>query len=534
MRKTMKRVVALTVAAVLGLGMMGCSAGGGGAKSNGKSLMIYAQTNGLGESWLRDAAAAYEKETGTKVNVEFDAYLSTNLTTTLESSATEVGDLYYAATYEWAVWSYQDDMIVDLTDFMNEKGKDGKSLNERLVTKPRYIVDAEGNKKQTIVPVEASMNGLVYNKKMMNYIGKEVLGWEEGHDYPVNTKELRDVIAALEKIQKDGTKKDLFTYKQNGQDMDVEAFVWSGSVGMLEFMTKAWIAQYLGEEGMTDFYNQYENCDLLNHEGFYAAYQEMVDLLDLQEDANGEYYSNTSVPNCVSYNHTASQAQFLMNKAIFCPTGSWFYSEMRETITDLDNVGFMPVPYMSDEKGNPITADGVEMPKDENGNYQAITMQGGSPDYFMIPTRSEKQEEAKDFLRFMFSTDYMPKLLSDMNAPLAFTFDESKAEVNAFYKEVQKAKENSYLYDIWTASKVQAFAKIGFYYNPSSAPFSLLSMSNFGSSKKWIDSATGKTITDPAQATGIAVTENVYNYVSGNYKAARDGWADSLKILGGK
>ena len=273
---------------------------------------------------------------------------------------------------------------------------------------------------------------------------------------------------------------------------------------------------------------------MLNDEAFYRAYQEVVDLLQLTKDKDGEYYSKTSVPNCVSYNHTASQSQFLLNKALFCPTGSWFYSEMRDTITDLDNVGFMPIPYMSDDKGNPLTAEGVEMPKDEKGNYQNIDQAGGTPDYFMIPARSEKQEEAKDFLRFIFSTDYMPNLLSDMNAPLAFEFDESKAEINAFYKEVQKAKEDSYRMDVWTASKVQAFAKVGFYYNPSTAPFSLLSMSNFGSSKKWIDSATGKTITDPAQATGIAVTENVYNYVSGNYKAARDGWADSLKVLGGK
>ena len=93
MRKMMKRIVTLALAMVFVLGLVGCGGGEGGAKSNGKTLSIVAQTNGLGQDWLMNAAKAYEKETGTKVEVEFDAYLSSNLTTTLESSATEVADL---------------------------------------------------------------------------------------------------------------------------------------------------------------------------------------------------------------------------------------------------------------------------------------------------------------------------------------------------------------------------------------------------------------------------------------------------------
>ena len=109
MKKIIKRTVAVALAMVFALGLVGCGGGEGGAKSNGKTLSIVAQTNGLGQDWLKNAAKAYEEKTGTKVEVEFDAYLSTNLTTMLESSATQVADLYYAATYELAVWSYKDD-----------------------------------------------------------------------------------------------------------------------------------------------------------------------------------------------------------------------------------------------------------------------------------------------------------------------------------------------------------------------------------------------------------------------------------------
>ena len=533
MKKVTKRTIACILTLVFVLGLAGCGNGNGGAKSNGKTLSIVAQTNGLGQDWLMNAAKAYENKTGTKVEVEFDAYLSSNLTTTLESSATEVADLYYAATYEWAVWSYKDDLVVDLTDFMNEKGEDGKSLNERTNCYYRYVTTEDGTQKQTIVPLENAPSGLVYNKKMMKYICQDILGWEKEHEYPVNTKELQEVIDAVAKVQKDGSNKELFTYSQNGQTLDVETFVWSGSVGMLEFLTKSWIAQYLGEEGLTEFYSQYESCDMLNHEAFYVAYQKMIDLLQLTEDSDGEYYSETSVPNCVSFNHTASQSQFLMNKALMCPTGSWFYSEMKETITDLDNIGFMPVPYLSDDAGNPITGEGVEMPKDADGNYLSVCM-AGTPDYFIIPQRSEKQDEAKEFLRFIFSTEYMPNLANDLQAPLAIDFDDSKCDKNAWYKEVDDAMERIHMADVWTGTKMQAYSKIGLYYNPATPPFSQLSMSSFGSSTKLLDSATGKMITDVSQASGTAVTENVYNYVNGNYKAAKDDWANAIKIVGGK
>ena len=64
------------------------------------------------------------------------------------------------------------------------------------------------------------------------------------------------------------------------------------------------------------------------------------------------------------------------------------------------------------------------------------------------------------------------------------------------------------------------------YNNPTQAPFSRLSISGFGSSKKLVDSATGKEISKQEDAKGVAVTENVYNYVYNNYKTAVDSWSN--------
>lgn len=534
MKKAIKRAVVLTLSLVLTAGaVVGCGKGGDqGAKLNGKSIMIYSQKNGIGEEWLRNAAKAYQEKTGTEVNVEFDAFLSNNFTETFTNEGIEVGDLYLGGTYEWAQWAMKDDVVADLTEFMNEKGEDGKSLNDRTTANYRYVLLEDGTKKQVFVPFQKPSNGLVYNIEMMDYICKDVLGWEEGHDYPVNTKELREVIAALETIQNEGTKKDVFTYKENEQEKNVEAFVWSGTVGMLEFFTQSWIHQYLGDEGMEEFYNQWDNCDMLKDDAFFIAYQEMCDLLDIQKNEKGEYYSATSIPSCISYNHTASQSQFLMNKALMCPTGSWFYTEMEATIKDVDNIGYMPIPWMSDAEGNPITAEGVEMPKNAAGEYLSVDNLT-STDFWVIPARSENQEEAKNFLRFIYSQEYMPQLMNDLQTTLAIEFDDSACEKSAWYEKIKYVEEHTYVSDVWTGSKLQMYSRIGYYYNPTFAPFSQLSMSQFGSSEILIDSATGKKIKDASEATGVAVTENVYKYVIGNHKTAQEGWKDSIKLVGG-
>ena len=534
MKKVVAKVVGVTLATVMVAGcLIGCGAGGngGGAKSNGKSIQIYAQTNGLGQDWLNNAAKAYRDKTGTEVNVLFDAYISTNIRPTFEAEKAEIADLYFIQTGEWRSL-FTDGYLEDLTDLMETKGDAGKSLNERMTVDKTWIWNDAGEESQVYVPVTKAPTGIVYNKQMMKVLCQDILGWEEGHDYPVNTKELKEVIEALKNINEKGDNKDLFTYNQNGKKMDVKPLVWSGSTGMLEFFTNAWLDQYWGEKGWEAFYNQYDNCDLLNDKGLYLVYQTMVDILGLEEDSNGEWISSTSVPNCVSYNHTSAQSQLLMNHAVMCPTGSWFYSEMKSTIEDVDNLGFMPVPYLSDDDGNPVTNEGVEMPKTEDGEY-ANYSRLNTADFFVIPAKAsdENKEEAKAFLQFIFSEEYMPTLQTDLQAPLCFEFDDSTVEKTAWLKEVDAFVDKTTNVKSWFGTKTQVYGKIGLYNNPTEAPFSRLSISGFGSSKKLVDSATGKEINSKEAATGIAVTENVYNYVFNNYKAAAGAWPSTKEWL---
>lgn len=398
-----------------------------------------------------------------------------------------------------------------------------------------YTLDS-GEEIQSIVPVTNAPTGIVYNKAMMKYLCQDVLGWDESHEYPVNTKELREVFAALEKVTSEGTNKELFTYEQSGQTLPVKPMVWSGSTGMLEMMTYAWIWQYFGIDGMFDYYSQTKNFDMLNDQGFYKVYQEIVDLLALEEDATtGEWTSTTSVPGSPSLNHVGSQQRFLRGQALLAPTGSWFYNEMKTVIGEqegmAENLGFMPTPWMSDENGNPITKEGVEMPKDENGNYQPY-VKINTQDYFCIPTKAYSPDLAKDFLLFLFSEENLAKVCETLQSPMCFDYGDYEVEKTDWYAEVDDAMDISVQGFSFAPTKLALYGRIGFYYNPDVAPFSRLTQSSFGSSNILIDSATGQQISSADQATGFAVTENVYKYVKGNYERGVISFQNAKSELG--
>ena len=532
MRNSMKRVAATFMALVVSVGALG----GCGKKaddsvaSNGRSIKVYAPVSGTGEDWLNNAAKEYERRTGTKVNVQFDALLGQNLANLLSTTGGDKADIYISDSPEWYQWA-MNGFLVDVTDFMNEKGENGQSLNERLKMGKRYFLDEEGNEKQYVVPMGCSATGFAYNKKMMNYLCHDVLGWEKGHDYPYSTKELKEVINALNDITAKGENTELFSYTQDGKTEDVKAFVWSGVVGMLEFAANAWFAQYWGEEGLLEFYNQWENCDLYKDDAYYYVFQTLSDVLDIKKNENGDYYSENSIPNCISFNHTESQSQFLRNKALLCPTGSWFYSEMGSVIEGDENVGFMPVPYMSDDAGNPITAEGVELEKNEDGTYKSVIAMN-RPGFYLIPSDSKNQEDAKDFLHFLLSEEYLPVVEEDQQSPVGYICADSEVEKNLWFQSVEEALDRSTASDVFTPCKLMLYGRISFGF--VSSPYTKLVMGEFGSSEKMIDSATGSAIREGTAVTGVAVSENVYNYVQENYRKAVEEWPNLINLVGGK
>lgn len=530
--KNLKKVLALLLAMVMICSIAGCDGSKEGAHElTGESISVVIQTNGLGTEWIEEVAAMYTYETGIEVNVQFDALLNSNLFTILSTDVMECADVYFGQTDGWADW-LKNDLIVDITDIYTD-ASDGTSLADRCNVQDYYVEDVDGSKRYGMLPLTMGPIGMAYNKTMMNYLCHDVLGWEEGHDYPKTTAELEQVIEALETTTKNGTNKELFNYSSAGESLDVEAWAWSGSIGTLEFLFKPWMQQYFGEEKMNEFLNQQQNPNMFNDEAFYICYQEIMDLLKLTKGSDGKVSSATSVPNCLSYNHTESQTQFLLGHALMVPAGSWLYSESTDLMGDLENWGFMPVPTMTDDEGKALSAEGVTVPTDAEGNYvQYLGI--NTQDFMFIPMRSQKQDLAKDFLKYMFSEDALAVIEEKIQAPVCFDCNDADIELNHWAQQVKQyvdsAVEANTLCTTYSTNPMFGLGALNFV--SDTLPYAKLSQGGYGAIDKYYDSKTLKEIASPEDAKGVAITENVYNYVQWNFNYKLSHWHEFKQRLG--
>ncbi len=529
--RNLKKLIAILLILTLCFTVVGCGGKKGAAKLTGESINVVIQTNGLGTKWIEDVAEQYTYETGIEVNVQFDALVNSNLNTILTTDTMDCADVYFGQTAEWPDW-LKNDLILDITDIYTDSS-DGKSLADRCIVQDYYVEGVDGSKRYGMIPLTMGPIGMAYNKKMMDYLCHDVLKWEKGHDYPTTTKELEEVMDALDKTVKEGKKKDLFTYESAGKSLDVKAWAWSGSIGTLEFLFKPWLQQYYGQENMTKFYEQQSNPDMFNDEAFYVSYQKIMDLLELKESSDGKVTSTNSIPNCLSYNHTESQTQFLLGRSLLVPAGSWLYSESTDLMADLDNWGFMPVPTLTDDNGKALSAEGVTVPTDKDGNYvQYLGI--NNQDFMFIPMRSQKQELGKAFLKYMFSEKALATIEENVQAPVCFECDDEKIEFNTWAKQVNKfvksAVEADALCTTYTTNPMFAVGALSL--AADILPYAKLSQGGYGSIHKYYDSATLKPIASAKDAKGVAITENVYNYVQWNYNYKLSHWHEYKQRLG--
>lgn len=530
--KTLRKIIAVLVVLGLIFTLTGCGGSKGKAHElTGESINVVVTTNGLGTDWIEDVAEQYTFETGVEVNVQFDALLLSNLFTILSTDTMECADVYFGQTNEWADW-LKNDLIVDITDIYTDDS-DGKSLAERSLVQDYYIEDVDGSKKYGMLPLSMGPIGMAYNKEMMDYLCQNVLKWEDGHDYPRTTAELNEVIDALNKTVKDGSNKELFTYKSAGKTLDVKPWAWSGSIGTLEFLFKAWLQQYFGNENMSKFFEQQSNPDMFNDEAFYIAYQKIIDLLELKENSDGSITSESSIPNCLSYNHTESQTQFLLGHSLFVPAGSWLYSESTDLMENTENWAFMPVPTLTDDSGKALCKEGATVPTDEDGNYVQY-LGVNTQDFMFVPARSQKQDLAKDFLKYMYSEKALATVEENFQAPVCFECDDDEIELNAWAKDVKKYVDSAVKADAlcqtYTTNPMYGVGALHFV--SDTLPYAKLSQGGYGSIDKYYDSKTLKPISSKEEATGIAITENVYNYVQWNYNYKVSHWAEFKQKLG--
>lgn len=243
----------------------------------------------------------------------------------------------------------KDHALADISDVFDGPAYD-KDETLRNLMKKGYLESRKyspyGDGKIYLSPRDYSATGFVYNKA---YFKK--MGWE--------VPETWDEFFALgDKAKAEG--RALVTYP------GIYPKYWDN-------VLLPAIADEVGMEGMQKIFD-YE-------EGSFNNPDVLKVLKQFEKIADGGYLMEGSM----ALNHTQSQTEFMMGKALFIPTGMWVVNEMKDSPREEEfEFGIMAPPVF--EKG------------DQRFLYANYAQ-------YCIPADAKNIEGAKDFLRFLYTEE---------------------------------------------------------------------------------------------------------------------------------
>ncbi len=367
---------------------------------NTDDIYVSCVSCGLGESWLEKVAQSYEDETGVHVEVYFDPKMSGNVTQAMNINK-NLDDMYICSEiYTWIKWAAQGKLeslesIMDLS-YPGEKASDGTDMTLRKKLKPSIAPLGIFNEKTYIINYTYAPTGIVYNADLFKQLGYD--------EFPKTWSEL---LTACQTI--------IDTKPTNKNGTVIKPFSWGGAVYDLNDIYKTLWAQ-----GSIEKFNEffaYENADGPSEELFMdqARLTALEALYDLLNPVNGK--SVYALDGLGGGTNVDSEIAFLNGLSAFCPTGGWFESEVSSSLKNANfTYKFAPVPTVA---GGTMVAN-INVPTE----------------FFMIPSKSNNPEGAKDFLRYMLSEENLIMMHSENGTPSALEYDMSKCDLNDWGKQV--------------------------------------------------------------------------------------------------
>ncbi len=459
MKKVLKRVLAAGLVGLMCVGVTACggSGGGGQAGKNGY-LKISIENRGYGTDWLTAMVEEFEKESGINVdvNIKVGASGGAAFDSELESLSSDT-DLFitkrgwfaedvYKGTISAKGQSY-DCLYADLSDVWASVVDEGSDLTIADKMNDLYdeAFDIEG--KYYALPWAGGVYGLVRNVNVWNDLGLT----EE--DVPYTTDQL---FALCDKVKG-----------------DVAPFIYSLEDEYYTAWSPIFFGQYEGVEAVNNFMSGKDpDGEVSQYVYTYDGQVEAIKVIEtLMDDANGYQHAKST-----SIDFTSMQGQFLNGAALFSVNGSWLENEMGANFASA-NVDMIKTPVISsiverlsfkddaklvevikyvdevDAGNSPKKPAGV---KDED--IAIVTearhysyMAGGVDHRAYVPSYSAHIEEAKEFLKFMYSDKGLNIYYETLNgATLPATPVNgytSEIEMTEFRKSVNKAETEGFLYD---------------------------------------------------------------------------------------
>ena len=419
--------------------MAGCN-GGGDNTDNGevKEVQIGVVSKGYGNEFAKSLAEEYNKlHTDVKVTVK-----KTTPTATYQDTQLQLGkkrnniDIFFTVTN--TIFSTQSDATLyhwaDLSDVYDSAAvgyaeADGTRTIEDLLD-PSFVenfTDTDG--KQYSMPWTSGVVGLLYNKTK----------WDATN---TNLKN-----AGKEELTLPKTTDEMFTLFEKIKTADVKAasgnayaFSYSGQNSYMHFMFNSLWPQYEGKTASENFFEGKNEqgvytADIYNTKGREYAYDVVRNMI---LKSNGYVNDGDS-----SQTYDLEQLSFLRGNALFSCNGDWMEREASAKFNPGDaDVAILRTPVMSEivnndkikadftgtdaEKDAKLSAivafidenyiDGNSSPSEEDAATLDVSLttlefinharlvRHTLPDFVaVIPEYSNELNEAKDFLKFMYS-----------------------------------------------------------------------------------------------------------------------------------
>ena len=429
-------------------------------------LVITALQLGYGTEWLDAMAEAYEAEHDIDIEIRTRVGMAsqTRLDEEINSFASDT-DLFFGKRGWFAEWVYKGSissrgetypcLFANLDDVWGDVVDEGTTLTIADKMDPTYAEAFKIEGHYYSMPWAGGVYGVVRNVSV----------WEDelhltDADIPLTTNQLFDLCDEI---------KD-----------EVAPFIYSLEQ---EYYT-AWLPIFFGQyEGVQNARNFMKGIDpdgnVSQYIYTYPGQLEALKVMQTLLDPDNEYQN----PASSGLDFTSMQGQFLSGEALFCINGSWLENEAKTNFSD-SRTDVIKTPVISslvsklsfhDQLGSADAeeaklveliqyvdaVDAGQTPEQPAGvtedDIKTVTearhyayMAGGIDHQAYIPSYSAHLEEAKDFLRFMYSDEGMTiyyQALNGATLPATPVTAYPDIEMTEFRVSVNQATEEGFVYD---------------------------------------------------------------------------------------
>lgn len=439
----MKRVVALGMASLMILSMVGCGSKktGKGSKHNGGTEVEITYWNaGLGTEWLETLCDAFNES-------QSDWYVTYTAIADAGAIAAKFGqadldetDLYIGSSAKDIEFLEPMDDVLDAT----AKG-DKKTIREKF--NAAYLDMAAASDGHIYLITEGgSSPGIVYNTKLFEEAGVDVL--------PRTTNELIVICEDLKAA-------DIipWTHFQYGGYYDRVQAIWQVQYDGIDYYNEHFIS-LTDEEG-----NSPSQEVLTKKDGRYQILKVLEKLLTPEN----------VMPGSNSYDHITVQTMLMKDRIGMMVNGAWLGQEM-ESVGEVDDFRMMKTPVLSSITDKLTTVkdeqllrelisaidavtdgEAVEATYLSDGGYKVNNTQISKEDWdyvkkarntiytdavdsgYSIPNYAKEKEGAKEFLKFIFSDAGMEVKADDSHGASFLSYSDGRQPNTDDWNEFEKS-----------------------------------------------------------------------------------------------